>query len=1459
MTSSYIYFDINNNIIYKKNILNNINLSNIKYLDKYNSFGLNNQILKKDFTNKIIWNNYYKNGDLIDIYKSNINFTYNNISIINNINLLQNYKLLIYNNNNIKNIFSNQIIIDPKNVSYFSNNINIIGNTLISNNNNITNIKGNNINFNAEGNINIISKNILNIKSTNINNNILYTLKGYQNNIEYDLIKINNHINNIPYLQICDSNGLYGSNNQRLSIDNNYKLKWINVLDNNIKTVNNVLELSSLQNIILGTLIIVLQPLNLWIYGNDTLGNPEWHSLIFNNNLQTLTINSTSYTLYNNSNNIIETYNISDYTIPKIIELLANHYILIRFVIIDDLPPIITYTNDNNYISTTNITQSINSNGHYIWQAHINNIDNSSTIHNTNYNIIINDSTSNTIININLNIYTQLTTSYATHNGSPGEVLIKGGIYKIQSIYNNKWLSYNVDTSNIYTPIINTTSEIRSTTSLTFNVLEQNASYVIYGSYPLYNTVDSEIRTRLWLCDSFGTRYLTTLTSNSGIEYANIGNSQQPPPYNNFTYPATTTSGNTLLLGIQITDQEWGANQGQVSVDSNTYMKCKVSNHRTNANLTLSEPYQSIIYNSIEYQFKFKLTRQILTINSASYTLYNNSNNIIETVTLSQYTIPKTIEILANHYILIRFVILNDLSPTITYTNDNNYISTTNINLSPNSNGYIWEARINNIDNSSTTHNTNYSIIINDSNTSSIINLNLNIYTQLTTSFITHNGSPGEVLIEGGIYKIHSIYTGGFLSYIVDTTNIYSGSTRGGDSIPNESYGYEVTSLTFTATEQNASYVIYGSYSLSSTANKNYIGLWLCDSSGNRYLSSNNEYASFATGLVGDFHHFTYPVNTSTGSTFFLGSLQSTNTSNESTGQLSVYSNTYLRYTYSNNRTNENLNLSYPYKSIIYNSIEHQFRFKFIHQILTINSASYTLYNNSNNIIETVTLSQYNIPKTIELLPNQYILIRFVILNDLSPTITYTNNNNYISTTNVDLSPNSNGHYIWEARINNIDNSSTTHNTNYNIIMNDTNSNTIININLNIYTQLTTSFVIHNGSPGVHLLQGAVYKIQSVNTGGFLSYSNVLPYAAVITGGGFTPNDNWGFNITSLTFTASEQNASYVVYGSYPITNGSNTNYTGLWLCDSIGNRYLSTYNNNYASLATNIITDFHHFTYPLSSSSGNIFLLGSLQSTNTDKDSTGQLSVYLNTYLKYTIHNTRANATLNLSYPYKSIIYNSIEHQFKFKFIYRPPIYASMPADQDTTTPIRTGILKGTPATQLFVIESVEYPGYYLKYNSTGTTSWTTLHANWTAHPFNVQYTDKFIFTNQNVDFTDSNFQFKRDGTSTSRITSQAINEIIGGTNTSGYSDLWSLDLLHGIMLVEGTTNIFAIDVNFNRNPSINPKIFGLFVTHLDNSIIKFAITVYAEDLLWGTHIHSTNSTISNVPIQAQFKILWI
>ena len=44
------------------------------------------------------------------------------------------------------------------------------------------------------------------------------------------------------------------------------------------------------------------------------------------------------------------------------------------------------------------------------------------------------------------------------------------------------------------------------------------------------------------------------------------------------------------------------------------------------------------------------------------------------------------------------------------------------------------------------------------------------------------------------------------------------------------------------------------------------------------------------------------------------------------------------------------------------------------------------------------------------------------------------------------------------------------------------------------------------------------------------------------------------------------------------------------------------------------------------------------------------------------------------------------------------------MSTDQCTTTPIRTCILKGTPTTQLFVIESVEYPGYYLKYNSNGT-----------------------------------------------------------------------------------------------------------------------------------------------------------
>jgi len=386
--SHIIYLD-NNNKLYKTNILQNITSSNINIIDKYNSKGKSNQLLIKHDLN-LIWYESFKQGKLIDINNKNINI---NINKTNNISTISNNdKILIYNINNksYNKINYSNLFIYPNKSLYFATNINIQNNTIIGNKKNNTIIKGKDILLNTEYNINIVSNNTIKIKNNNILNfnqiKLSNVISGYNNNIQYNIIKsYNSSKTNIkPYLQLMDANGSYGLSQEELSIKNN-KLLWIKP-NRNIQKCNTLFDLVNTSNND-GNIKIVLNPFNIWIYGNQISSNQSiWSSLSHISSYDSLTVLEAKYSLNTSPSTFIDFKNTN-----QSIHLINNtNFITITIKMSDDLLPIVILPTLSNMglltslmLKLDNINITNTEPNTYIWTAKLSNISN--IIDYTNY------------------------------------------------------------------------------------------------------------------------------------------------------------------------------------------------------------------------------------------------------------------------------------------------------------------------------------------------------------------------------------------------------------------------------------------------------------------------------------------------------------------------------------------------------------------------------------------------------------------------------------------------------------------------------------------------------------------------------------------------------------------------------------------------------------------------------------------------------------------------------------------------------------------------------------------------------------------------------------------------------------------------------------------------------------------------------------------------------------------
>lgn len=190
------------------------------------------------------------------------------------------------------------------------------------------------------------------------------------------------------------------------------------------------------------------------------------------------------------------------------------------------------------------------------------------------------------------------------------------------------------------------------------------------------------------------------------------------------------------------------------------------------------------------------------------------------------------------------------------------------------------------------------------------------------------------------------------------------------------------------------------------------------------------------------------------------------------------------------------------------------------------------------------------------------------------------------------------------------------------------------------------------------------------------------------------------------------------------------------------------------------------------------------------------------------------------------------------------PLNYASLPTDADATY---SSLLKATPSSELFAIESVEYPGYFLKYNVvSGSTFYQTSDSY-------IQLL--FIFEQpSDVSNLSNEFKFHRAvATTNSRVTSLA-----GGMHIAEHC----LNGPHGMMAANGSTDIWVIDTHFDHTQ--NWAYFSCMNVCSYNGTLHAEFPIgnsrnIEEDANGTTLIDPTTLGISSVPTNAQFKIVWL
>ena len=201
---------------------------------------------------------------------------------------------------------------------------------------------------------------------------------------------------------------------------------------------------------------------------------------------------------------------------------------------------------------------------------------------------------------------------------------------------------------------------------------------------------------------------------------------------------------------------------------------------------------------------------------------------------------------------------------------------------------------------------------------------------------------------------------------------------------------------------------------------------------------------------------------------------------------------------------------------------------------------------------------------------------------------------------------------------------------------------------------------------------------------------------------------------------------------------------------------------------------------------------------------------------------------------------YNTIINSSTTDFV--PPIpYASLPANRHSLT--YSSLLPETPTSQLFLIESVQHPKYYLR-------------ANGNVYPavdnsIDNLYISNFLCFIPQSDYTTlgNEYKFYRDSNDNYRIYSLSMSQrlahgILGGSHND-------------IMAANGSSEIFGIDFDA-LSYGANPTSYSMMkiVLHFGTYHAAFPVNAPNQSIEAGNI--DANKGISYLPIEYQFKIIW-
>jgi len=188
---------------------------------------------------------------------------------------------------------------------------------------------------------------------------------------------------------------------------------------------------------------------------------------------------------------------------------------------------------------------------------------------------------------------------------------------------------------------------------------------------------------------------------------------------------------------------------------------------------------------------------------------------------------------------------------------------------------------------------------------------------------------------------------------------------------------------------------------------------------------------------------------------------------------------------------------------------------------------------------------------------------------------------------------------------------------------------------------------------------------------------------------------------------------------------------------------------------------------------------------------------------------------------------------------------YASLPHEVSS---IKAGLLDITPVTRLFQIESVKYPGNFLRFNGGLGFGVFNNGTYWWNGQYHVQTYDANV---------PNDFKFYLGSAVNAGHTAGPL-FCLGGASPSADPDGLAQNFMSGqeqaaIVQANGQSDIFCIDLNWHATHGQNNTNVTLIY------ILPTMHMAYPFGLESGNIPDANNANVNNVPTEAQFKIVWV